>query len=195
MKPEDVYRLRHVKFDDGPNGSFCLHLPDEERIAKHPINANFLATMEAFAALRHEFNSFYTMCMGMTIHHKIAHLFDYAVVPNFWNRSGNLNREVIVKPELAKVWHRVLQSQTKKDAATCNCVEKLYHNVMLPNGDVSLCCMDYGLEYILGNLFEQTYEEIVPPDEACFKICQTCENGRKPQTEQVITWVKKGEYK
>ena len=33
--------------------------------------------------------------------------------------------------------------------------------VMLPNGDVQLCCMDWGLRHKLGNLFVQTYEEIV----------------------------------
>ncbi len=37
---------------------------------------------------------------------------------------------------------------------------KYDHNVMLPNGDVHLCCMDYGLAEPLGNLFEQTWEEI-----------------------------------
>lgn len=33
-------------------------------------------------------------------------------------------------------------------------------NVLLPNGDVVLCCMDYGLERRLGNLLEQDYFEI-----------------------------------
>ena len=41
------------------------------------------------------------------------------------------------------------------------CSEDRWHNnVMLPNGDVYLCCMDYGLEYKLGNLFNQPYQEI-----------------------------------
>ncbi len=32
--------------------------------------------------------------------------------------------------------------------------------VMLPNGNVQLCCMDFGLKHKVGNLFEQTYDEI-----------------------------------
>lgn len=194
IKPEDVYRLKDIQYDDGPNASFCLHLPDEERIAKHPLNKTFMKTMEAFAEYRNHFNSFYTMCMGLQIHHSITHLFDWASVPNFWNRAGNLSRELIVKPELQKVWNRVLISPNRTRAQTCGCVEKLYHNVMLPNGDVSLCCMDYGLEYILGNLFEQEYAEIMPPDQACFTMCQRCENGVDPTTEHVIKWVEKGKY-
>lgn len=34
------------------------------------------------------------------------------------------------------------------------------HNVLLPNGDVVLCCMDYGMKYVIGNLLKQSYEEI-----------------------------------
>jgi len=34
-------------------------------------------------------------------------------------------------------------------------------NVLLPNGDVVLCCMDYGLKHILGNLLSDSYEDII----------------------------------
>ena len=35
-----------------------------------------------------------------------------------------------------------------------------YQNVVLPNGDVHICCMDYALEYKIGNIYEQTLDEI-----------------------------------
>jgi len=34
-------------------------------------------------------------------------------------------------------------------------------NVVQPNGDLSLCCMDWSLQHILGNLYEQEYNEII----------------------------------
>jgi len=37
-------------------------------------------------------------------------------------------------------------------------------NVLLPDGSLCLCCMDYGLENIIGNLNENTYEEILNSD-------------------------------
>jgi radical SAM protein with 4Fe4S-binding SPASM domain len=44
--------------------------------------------------------------------------------------------------------------------------QKEYHaNVLLPNGDVILCCMDYALKHKLGNLLEQSYEEILNSQE------------------------------
>lgn len=42
--------------------------------------------------------------------------------------------------------------------------QELKANVLLPNGDVTLCCMDYGLRHVIGNLKKQTYREIVYSD-------------------------------
>lgn len=40
------------------------------------------------------------------------------------------------------------------------CQEGMEHGVLLPNGDVVLCCMNYGLQHKLGNLTKQSYQEI-----------------------------------
>lgn len=37
----------------------------------------------------------------------------------------------------------------------------LNHNVLLPDGTVVLCCNDFGLENVLGNLFAQSYEDLM----------------------------------
>jgi len=38
-------------------------------------------------------------------------------------------------------------------------------NVLLPNGDVTLCCMDYGLQHVLGNLLSGDYDALLRSDE------------------------------
>jgi len=40
------------------------------------------------------------------------------------------------------------------------CKRNFAHSVLLPNGDIVLCCMDYGLKHILGNLLTQSINEI-----------------------------------
>ena len=35
------------------------------------------------------------------------------------------------------------------------------HFVMLPNCDATLCCMDYGLKHVVGNLLKSSYEELM----------------------------------
>lgn len=47
-----------------------------------------------------------------------------------------------------------------KGRIKCSYTDTYTHNVMLPNGDVHLCCMDYGLKHKIGNLFTQRWEEL-----------------------------------
>ena len=77
-------------------------------------------------------------------------------------------------------------------ALTCASTPFYDRNVLLPNGDVVLCCMDYNLKHIIGNLLEQTYDEIFqskplldliamnekPEFNKC-SICKSCDNVRR----------------
>jgi organic radical activating enzyme len=72
---------------------------------------------------------------------------------------------------------------------TCKSTPFYDRNVLLPNGDIVLCCMDYALKHIIGNLLEQTYEEMfqnpqfldlvkmneTPGFDKC-SICKSCTN-------------------
>jgi hypothetical protein len=72
---------------------------------------------------------------------------------------------------------------------TCRSTPFYDRNVLLPDGSVVLCCMDYKLKHIIGNLLTQSYEEIMAGkplaeiiklnEEAKFNkcsICKSCEN-------------------
>ena len=74
---------------------------------------------------------------------------------------------------------------------TCASTPFYDRNVLLPNGSVVLCCMDYNLSHVLGNLLEQTYEEVMQgkplldlialneaPTYSKCSICKACENVR-----------------
>jgi len=176
MKVDDVYRIKDVPYDLGPNGKFVLHLPDAERIAKHPITDNYIKVLEAFKEVHKDIQGFYTMAMG-EVHPDVNHIFPEAVVPAFWNRAGNLVGEAMLKPELLNLQDRYKSIYHGEEPRTCGCDEHLYHNIALPNGDVSLCCMDYSLKFIIGNLLEQEYKDIAPQPNTCFDMCRFCENG------------------
>ena len=45
-------------------------------------------------------------------------------------------------------------------------------NVMLPNGDVVLCCQDYGLKHRLGNLLETNYNKL--KRDGNYELCLSC---------------------
>ncbi|WFU14374.1 SPASM domain-containing protein [Bradyrhizobium sp. CB3481] len=38
--------------------------------------------------------------------------------------------------------------------------ERQYRNVLLPNGDVALCCMDFERRHVFGNLLRDEYEDL-----------------------------------
>ena len=106
-----------------------------------------------------------------------------------WDRAGNLSREKLLKPDLMPLQHRWNRIEHTDGPRTCGCVEHLYHNVLLPNGDVSLCCMDYGLDHVIGNLNTQSYEQVIPEPQATYNICLHCENGAHPAPQPVKFYV------
>lgn len=64
-----------------------------------------------------------------------------------------------------------------------NWCERIFHNVLLPDGGVQLCCQDYGLDEPLGNLKDMEYEEIHNTNkfykisQGGAKLCQACDDG------------------
>jgi len=173
---EDLERIVDVPYHGNPNGGFTLHLPDSEMLARHPITPGYLQTLEWLKNNHHRIQNFGTMSMG-PVHPSVKHLFDWAPTFDMWSRAGNLVRESLLKPKLINLKNRWNAVYHEDENRTCGCEEHLYHNVLLPNGDVVLCCMDYGLEQILGNLYNQTYEDIIPMAQTCFDLCNYCENG------------------
>ena len=63
------------------------------------------------------------------------------------DRGGNVAPDKAPKPPVIK------------GPVACT-TRRQYSNVVIPNGDVSVCCSDFGLEHILGNLLTQKLSEI-----------------------------------
>ena len=178
MSLKDCERIADIQYAGSPNGGFVLHLPDAERLAKHPMTPRYRATLNWFASNHYRIKNFMTMSMG-TVHPEVPK-FTNTQIYQMFDRAGNLSREAILKPELDQYQNRWIKIQSWGEK-TCGCAEHLYHNVLLPNGDVSLCCMDYSLDHIIGNLYTQSYEEIIPKPNTCFAMCSGCENGVDPR--------------
>lgn len=85
-------------------------------------------------------------------------------------------------------------SLTPMNVFSLTCASSPFYdrNVLLPNGDVVLCCMDYNLKHIIGNLMEQTYDEVFQNEQflklvklnedtkfSKYSICKSCGNVRR----------------
>ena len=62
------------------------------------------------------------------------------------NRAGNLNQKLTIN---------------NTDFSTQTYCSRPLTNIVQPNGEISLCCMDWSLKHILGNLFTEKYVDII----------------------------------
>ena len=62
--------------------------------------------------------------------------------------------------------------EKKESISGCIRSSKYKINVMLPNGDVVLCCQDYGLKHKIGNLLETNYNELKRSGN--YELCFSC---------------------
>lgn len=133
----------------------CLHLPDRAgnmRGWKH--SAEYEANLADFLRLaqRRILPRFEVMTMDREgfVHPALARL---GIRCGSWlghTRAGNI--EVAGQSQEEAPQHA--------GAVSCGFTHAYDQNVVLPNGDVVLCCMDYGLQHRIGNLLRQDYYDL-----------------------------------
>jgi hypothetical protein len=107
------------------------------------VDRDYLATVSAIKA---SIPNLTTMCVG-PVHSKLAHLFQPMDSSDGLNsRGGNLR-------DVGEPFYR-------PGSLYCTACPALRHNVVLPDGKVVLCCMDYGLRHPLGYLTTMPYEKL-----------------------------------
>jgi radical SAM protein with 4Fe4S-binding SPASM domain len=165
IKPSDVEELKSISFR-----TFVVHLPSSQRYEKITVDDGYLATLRCL-----ERSGMVTswLCHSNTVHPLITPLIGGKIsyFPLI-TRAGNVQVEKSKMPV--------------KRTGPIRCQRKLRQNVLLPNGDVLLCCMDYGMKHILGNLREKDYESLFTSEEFLLvqsgledpsldTLCRTCD--------------------
>jgi len=144
----DIMKIKEIPFE-----YIVLHLPDEEGYA------NIRMTDEYFRVL------------DMVLDMKKA---DGSPVITSANSQGTFNSKVCdfvnnrVKYTNIHLIDRAGSLEDEKIAENVNVTGKIYcpkspelrRNILLPDGTLVLCCMDFGLRHELGNLLYNTYDEI-----------------------------------
>lgn len=126
-----------------------LHMPDQE------INSNISITKEYLENIKRMLNTKINCQKGISchgiLHDSVRPLVDESIWPinnQMIDRAGN-----IIAGDVSQ--HHI------KGKLFCSIAgNRLNHNVLLPDGRVLLCCMDYGMQHIIGNLLYCTYDEL-----------------------------------
>jgi hypothetical protein len=146
MSREDFERLRDVDYV-----RFAVHLADTEGHSHIPVTAQYLELLRKVLAtrLRTQYPKEFS-CHG-TLHPLVAPLMDPSipVSSTMIDRAGNL----------AEGERRAVPLRGPIVCGRAG--RELNRNVLLPDGTVLLCCMDYGMQHVLGNLGQDTYQEIL----------------------------------
>ena len=175
MTKEDFDKIKDIEFEE-----FVLHIPDDKSNAHIQITDKYVDLLHEIIEYKRDGNSLVTgySCHG-GIHPDILEAIpkNSKLITELIDRAGNLDSDYV-------------ESKKNRGKMVCiNCGDKINHNVLLPDGTVLLCCMDYGMKHVLGNLLEEDYDDIQNSREAkhiregmagqtADILCRQCTNGR-----------------
>lgn len=161
-----------------------IHVPDVNGYADIPVTDEYLELLErVINHKRKDGSSFVNLCNAQSEPHpKVKELcrgkFEISTVLH--DRAGNLEDE------------KLIHKENMGGGLSCTlCGQDLNHNVLLPDGTLLLCCMDYGMKHKLGNLKEETYDTILKGkelerikkglmgDEKTDILCRSCSNATR----------------
>ncbi|MBN2121109.1 MAG: hypothetical protein JW734_08690 [Candidatus Omnitrophica bacterium] len=137
LSPSDIEFIEDVVFR-----YFRVHLPSQREEIE--VDKDYLGVLLKLSESR--LKVFYHF-HGDRVHPKVkAAIKENIVRWPMLSRGGNLKKQSGFSLE--------------KKGGTLRCFFSLRQNVLLPNGDVTLCCSDYGLKHILGNLLSANYDSL-----------------------------------
>lgn len=139
-----------------PIESVILHVPDEEQYARILLTEEYWEVVALLLnATKKDGSSFVDSgsCQGTPLGRFMELNNGRIRVESYLHdRAGNLPSEGV----------KLESCDYINGAIYCyHSGSRLDHNILLPDGTVVLCCMDYGIEHGIGNLLESSYEEII----------------------------------
>ena len=171
MNKSDVEKIKIIPFKD-----FCLHLPDIEGYAKINVDNDYLQILDTI--INGDIHNCKLMTMG-TLPNQVKKIIGKNISPTkMVSRAGHVlgRSDIKIPPRLTGV-------------IRCrSCGDFLNHIVVIPNGDVVLCCYDFGLQHILGNIITSDYNSLFTSetfkrlrlgldDDSVELLCRYCENA------------------
>jgi sulfatase maturation enzyme AslB (radical SAM superfamily) len=169
MTSNDIEILKKIPFE-----RFIVHLPDSDGKTNIDVNDHYLSILTSV-----------TECLpdAWYIYYDNIHT---ALVP-------------LSKTVRTAKWELVSRANNIKNKGQdvkfipgkIKCIRDLSQNVLLPNGDVVLCCNDYGMKHVLGNLLESNYDSLFTgevyqrvseglADDSMDILCRYCEMFARP---------------
>ena len=153
MNKNDIFRLTSM-----PISNVVLHVADKMGYSNIPLTEEYFEILESLIHSRkRDGTPFINMCNSQTEPHKRVKDIckgKYEILTEMTNRAGNLKDK------------NLICNQIPTGKIDCWNIGDDYVNcVLLPDGTVLLCCMDWGMKHVIGNMYTNSYEEIMQGNE------------------------------
>ncbi len=145
-------RIKKISFE-----RVVLHTPDEEGYANIPVTEEYWELLDSVLdAKKADGTSFVTSanCQGVPSKKFLEVARGRVeVASRLHDRAGNIetNENIVNNKVRGKIF--------------CSNSHNLNRNVLLPDGSVVLCCNDFGMRHVLGNLLLEDYNDILQGEE------------------------------
>ncbi len=131
---------------------FCVHLPNSIGDEKIKVTPEYLSVLAEVAK-------------GPIDVHFVSFGKPNEKVENMLGALGILVQD-ISKIKISRAGNLGTNQSTASQSRPLICSgQRLKGNVLLPNGEVALCCMDYASKHKIGNLLLNTYEDLFKSQE------------------------------
>lgn len=151
MTSKDIEALENI-----PLKRFVVHLPDQMGEMHLDITNDYIETLMHLVGS--DIDNIEFLTLGIPHKDLIDVLGRQPSTRRIHSRASNI--EVAGMSVGAAFTDQKIYKALSGRAITCR-NNRQYSNVLLPNGNVYLCAMDYALEHRIGNLGWQTYSDIV----------------------------------
>lgn len=146
---EGFNRIKHIPFHQ-----VVLHTPDIKEYANISITDEYLAVLDAvLEAKRDDGRPFVDSANCQSSPHPI--ILDHT------NGKLKIYCELIDRAGCLEDDEQQLSHADRKGVIYCDRANNTDHFVLLPDGTVVLCCNDFGMQHVLGNLLTDSYENII----------------------------------
>ncbi len=147
MQAEDIHQLKPVPFI-----KFVVHLPDDQELTRIRVDETYLDNLVLLIKERPEnlMWKFHRSSSGAGIHPRVhSVLKEHKAQVSYFGLNSRAGKVDSGSEYRVANKGRVLRE-----------CQDFHHNILLPNGDVTLCHMDWSLKHILGNLLTMNYSDI-----------------------------------
>lgn len=159
------------RIKDIPFKYVVLHTPDEQGFANIPMTEEYFEVLDmALEQKKPDGMPFFgtANCQGIPHPDVVKHTKGkLRIMSELYDRAGNLKEDEILKS--VDYVEGPIYCVRVNGVLDCN--------VLLPDGTVLLCDFDFGMRHELGNLLEESYEEIIS-GEKMRQIVEAMDNDR-----------------